>query len=176
MPCEAFFTTLDRYKGQIPLTDIMAWLEATDITFADVSGYLRFHPNHYVRNLIHSGPGYQTLVLCWRSGQRSPIHDHTGSTCGVKIIRGVATETVFEFAANEMIYPTTSRFLEEGAICGSEDSDMHQVSNLQPGADLVTLHIYSPPLLSMNTYSLVNRSVSRFVDPVNMEFVGGAGI
>ena len=51
------------------------------------------------------------------------------------------------------------------------------MSNLQrDGADLVTFHIYSPPLLWMNMYSLLDDSVSRFFDPVNDEFVSGAGI
>jgi DMSO/TMAO reductase YedYZ molybdopterin-dependent catalytic subunit len=44
-------------------------------------------------------------------------------------------------------------------VIGNEDGDLHQVSNLQAGsADLVTLHVYSPPLLRMTTYSLTDRT------------------
>ena len=51
------------------------------------------------------------------------------------------------------------------------------MSNLQPeGIDLVTLHIYSPPLYRMNMYSLVDAKVKQFFDPVNEEFFSGAGI
>jgi len=51
------------------------------------------------------------------------------------------------------------------------------VANLQPeGTDLVTLHIYSPPLYRMNMYSLVDAKVKQFFDPVNEEFFSGAGI
>src|SRR5205807_7632445 len=39
-------------------------------------------------------------VLCWRNGQRSPIHDHRGSSCGVRVLRGTMTETQFAFAPN----------------------------------------------------------------------------
>ena len=46
--------------------------------------------------------------------------------------------------------PERTRKLPEGFICATQDQDIHQISNLQPGnADLVTLHIYSPPLLVM---------------------------
>jgi cysteine dioxygenase len=38
-------------------------------------------------------------------------------------------------------------------VCAAEDSDIHQVANMQaPGLDLVTLHIYSPPITKMKTY------------------------
>ncbi len=80
-------------------------------------------------------------------------------------------------AANGMVYACESRELPEGATCYSEDLDIHQVSNLQADdRDLVTLHIYSPPLLKMNVYSLDSADVKEILDPVNMEFVSGAGI
>jgi cysteine dioxygenase len=76
-----------------------------------------------------------------------------------------------------MVYAVESRQLELNSICVSRDEDIHQMSNLQADdADLVTLHIYSPPLLSMNAYSLSEATVSQFVDPINEEFVGGGGI
>ena len=54
---------------------------------------------------------------------------------------------------------------------------MHQLSNLQAGnADLVTLHVYSPPLLRMNVFSLHGDAVREFFDPINDEFTSGAGI
>ena len=76
-----------------------------------------------------------------------------------------------------MIYPVASHELAEGAITVTHDDEMHQMSNLQrDGADLVTLHVYSPPLLYMSTYSLLDGSVTRFFDPINEDFSGGAGI
>lgn len=179
MPVSAvdFFADLTGYSERIPLEVLRHWLTKTTITYQDVQPFLRFHPGHYVRNLMFAGPAFQALVLCWRNGQRSPIHDHQGSSCAVKVLRGTAFETIFAHAANGMIYPTTTRPLEEGLITASEDADIHQMSNLQPDrADLVTLHLYSPPLLFMNTYSLLDASVARFVDPINVEFAGGAGI
>ena len=35
--------------------------------------------------------------------------------------------------------------------------------------DLVTLHIYSPPLYRMNMYSLMDAKMQQFFDPVNEE-------
>ncbi len=171
------FAELDRHRDAIPLDEIMAWLQNNEFDLEELEPWLRFDPERYQRNLLHSGPAYQALLLCWRNGQRSPIHDHRGSACGVKVLSGHATETTFDFAPNQMIYPLHSRDLAEGCVCGSFDADMHQISNLQPDdADLVTLHIYSPPLLRMNMYSLTDSQVQEFSDPVNAEYEYGGGI
>src|SRR5690349_4478254 len=97
--------------GPLPMADILDWLRKCPLSADDLSGYLIFSPDRYVRNRLHDGPAYQALVLCWRNGQRSPIHNHRGSACGVKVLRGAATETLFTRAPNGMVLPTSSREL-----------------------------------------------------------------
>lgn len=167
---------LDRHSDCVPLDELIEALAALDITLKDVDEFVCFGDDTYQRNLMHTGPGYQVLILCWASGQRSPIHDHRGSACGVRVLQGTLSETVFARSEIGLIYASETRQLREGGVCGSFDSDIHQVSNLQPpGRDLVTLHIYSPPLLVMGTYSLTDDHVGEFVPKVH-EFTHGAGI
>jgi cysteine dioxygenase len=174
---ECAFVGLDRVVGQLPLPIILDWLDEFPLTAHDVANFLVFSPERYVRNRLHTGPAYQALLLCWRNGQRSPIHNHRGSHCGVKVLRGVATETLFARAPNGMVLPVSSRDLRPGHICASADEDTHQISNLQAGgADLVTLHVYSPPLLRMEVFSLDNPAVNEWDDPVNDPFPLGGGI
>ena len=67
-----------------------------------------------------------------------------------------------------MLVTSGKNELPAGHVCGSQDGDIHQVSNLAPNdSALVTLHIYSPPLLRMGTYSLTNPEVRIFEDPVH---------
>jgi cysteine dioxygenase len=174
---ESVFAELDRVAGRLPLSVILDWFNEVPLTVEDLTSYLVFNPARYVRNRLHDGPAYQALVLCWRNGQRSPIHNHRGSNCGVKVLRGVATETAFARAPNGLVYPTSSRDLPPGHICASADEDVHQVSNLQAGgADLVTLHVYSPPLMRMEMFALDNPAVREWDDPVNDPFAFGGGI
>ncbi|MCP4247032.1 MAG: hypothetical protein GY778_08275 [bacterium] len=162
-----FLAELDEYPGSIPLDHLISRLGELAIGLDDVSPFARFGRESYQRNLMHAGPGYHALVLCWRAGQRSPIHDHNGSACGVRVIKGVGTETRFERTPEGLIFPTDTRTVETGAVCGSFDQDLHQVSNLQPASqDLITLHIYSPPLLRMGVYSLTDSKVTDFLDPI----------
>jgi cysteine dioxygenase len=169
------FHCLDKLTGPASLADLNAWLRRLDVDCTELTEFIRFSHRHYTRNLVRAGPFYHLLVLCWINGQRSPIHDHLGSSCGVRVLRGAATETFFEFAANGLIKATSSRELALGGVCASQDTDIHQLSNLQPGPlDLVTLHVYSPPLLSMGTYSLTDRT--RGQEPMFVEFSDAAGI
>jgi cysteine dioxygenase len=171
------FAALDRFDGQLPLAAIMEWLREDRLTLQDLSSYLTFNPARYVRNRLHDGPAYQALLLCWRNGQRSPIHNHRGSRCGVKVLSGVATETLFARSPNGLVVPVKSRDLPPGHTCASEDEDTHQLSNLQAGdADLVSLHIYSPPLLRMEVFSLDSPAVQGWDDPIHDPFIQGGGI
>jgi len=170
------FAELDDYKESVPLDLLTHRLTQLEISLDDVREQMQFGVTTYKRNLIHEGPAYQALVLCWRSGQRSPIHDHRGSKCGVRVLSGTATETLFNQTEDGWIYATGSRNFGESRVFGSQDSDIHQVSNLRPhGENLVTLHIYSPALLVMGTYSLTDATRGEFNDPV-YAFVDGAGI
>ena len=168
--------SLDSYTERIPLSVLRSGLEALSITVKDLQDFVRFRKERYQRNLIHQGPAYQALLLCWRNGQRSPIHDHRGSSCGVRILEGTATETIFERNTNGLVYPVSTVEMSVGQISATQDADIHQVSNLMPGADnLLTLHVYSPPLLVMGRYSLTESKVIEYRDPV-YEFSMGEGI
>ena len=63
-----------------------------------------------------------------------------------------------------------------GRCCASQDQDIHQISNIAAdGSDLVTLHVYSPPLLCMGQYSLTSPARVEFTDVIH-SFAEGAGI
>jgi cysteine dioxygenase len=171
------FARLDQVGGPLPLSTILEWFHDMPFTADNLAPYLIFRPERYVRNLLYTGPAYQALVLCWRNGQRSPIHNHRGSNCGVKVLRGIATETLFRKAPNGLIVPVSSRDLPTGHVCASSDEDVHQISNLQAGhADLVTLHVYSPPLVRMDMFALDSPAIQEWDDPINDPFPLGGGI
>src|SRR5947209_1770912 len=128
---------LSQFLGGLPdrpsveyLTD---GLTRHEIDCADVASCLRFSDRTYQRNLLRAGPAYQAWVLCWKNGQRSPIHDHTGSSCAVRVLRGTLTETLFAFAPIGHVKAVGSRDCGPGSVLGSADADLHQVSNLQGG-------------------------------------------
>lgn len=154
-PLRRLFEQWDHYRDAVPLDRLARGLKSLALTAADFGGYVIFGRDCYRRNRIHAGKAYEALLLCWAPGQRSPIHDHHGSACALRIIEGVATETRFEFSPCGLIYPVQTARLTAGAVTASYDTDIHQMGNLQSGrSNLITLHIYSPPLRRMGRYYL----------------------
>jgi cysteine dioxygenase len=171
---QPLFRYLDGLGGQAGLAELTAVLGSLRPGRDDLTDFVRFSDLGYTRNLVRAGRYYSVLVLCWKNGQRSPIHDHAGSNCCVRVLRGVLTETRFEFAADGQVKAVSSRDYPQGCVLASADLDLHQVANLQAGdAPLVTLHAYSPPLEHMGTYTLADRT--REFEPLSLEFCGAAG-
>lgn len=151
MKLDELLDRLDAHAGPIPIGELVKWLEAVDLDPDDVAPYVRFCDEEYQRNLLREGPGYQALILCWKPGQASPIHDHRGSACGVRVVQGTATEIVFEIGDGPMQERETHH-LQAGGVCGSYDTDTHIVVNQHETDPLVTLHVYTPPLRNYRRY------------------------
>lgn len=168
------FRLLDRLAARPDLNDLIAYLSQLDLSGGGFEEFIRFGEGHYQRNLVKAAPNYHVWVMCWKAGQRSPIHDHGSSVCAVRVLRGTATVTHFAWADSGDIKATHSEEVAVGGILGTQDGDLHQVSNLQGvGRELVTLHVYTPPLLRMGTYSILDATRSVDVWP---ECIEGGGI
>lgn len=123
------------------------------LTRADIEAACCFGARGYRRNTIASSPYYELLALCWRSGHCTPIHDHRGSSCAFRVIEGRGTEIRFKVTDSGLVCPIETTEMSPGFVCAAEDTDIHQVANMQAaGLDLVTLHIYSMPIAKMETY------------------------
>lgn len=167
---------LDQLTARAPIERLRELLEQTHVTLDDVREFVEFAPDHYQRNLVCTGEWYEILVICWLSGQRSPIHNHAHSTCGLKVLAGVCSETVFDHAPCGQVVALRTTHETVGHICATQDTDTHQVSNLQrAGQNLVTMHIYSPPLRAMQRFSITGGAAETWLPPV-MELAQGAGI
>lgn len=143
-------------KMELPLLE-QALLES-DLSIDDVQDACIFGDKNYHRNKIACSDWYDLLVICWKPGQASAIHDHTASSCGFKILTGVATEQVYERTGNrddegEFVRGVSQRSYACGEICLAQDQDIHRISNESASEKLVTLHVYSPPL-HMSFYKL----------------------
>src|SRR5262245_6994487 len=97
---DTLISYLDALDRRPSLRDLTDQLQKLDISCDDMAGFLLFDPRRYQRNLVRAGQWYHLWVMCWKNGQRSPIHDHTGSVCAVRILRGAATVTRFELTPN----------------------------------------------------------------------------
>jgi cysteine dioxygenase len=140
------FGRWDARSTPIPYEEIYGSLSRLDLDPDGLDGWAEFDDRSYRRVSVRRGEHYEALVLGWRSGQGSPIHDHCGSSCVVRVVRGCVTETRFVGSPCGRLVPWCSRALRVGSVLGCRGGGIHQMSNLEgPGVDLVTLHVYSPP-------------------------------
>jgi cysteine dioxygenase len=149
----ALIAYLDSLKGRADLGTLTKLLNGVEVSRCDIAPCCVFGTRGYKRNTITESPWYELLALCWHSGDVTPIHDHQGVSCAFRVIEGTGTEIRFKPTASGLICPAATIEMNPGYVCAADDADIHQVANMQaPGTDLITLHIYSPPIKKMNTY------------------------
>src|SRR4029077_6063209 len=112
----------------------------------EVEPYLQFSDERYSRNLVYKCEDFECLVLCWRPGQRSPIHDHANSICAVYTVDGLLSSDNYRKMGNGHIRADYSEDFKPGSVLSIQTTEIHQVSNLQDSTDLISLHLYRRPL------------------------------
>jgi cysteine dioxygenase len=122
---------------------------------AEIDPYVHFQENRYARNLVYRDPNFEVLVLCWKAGQRSPIHDHGNSICTVYTVDGILSADNYRRTPAGHIRADFSEDFTAGSVLSIQTTEIHQVSNLQDSTDLVSLHFYLSPLENNYVYSVL---------------------
>ena len=149
----ALIKTLESQKAVPELHQIFDWLREVNISEDELAPYVAFKEANYWRHRVFRNEFIEMLVLCWRPGHRTPIHDHNGSHGGVKIQEGRLWETIFVYDETKGLEYKSGRELSAGAVTGSEVPDIHQLGNPDVSEqDLITIHVYAPPLGVLHTY------------------------
>lgn len=153
---------LESLTGRADLDKLSDLLSGLQVNRQDIAPACVFGQRGYRRNTICESPWFELLALCWRSGDCTPIHDHKGVSCAFRVVEGQGTEIRFVPTPSGLICPAAAVPMNPGYVCAADEPDIHQVANMQaPGTDLVTLHIYSPPIKKMNVYE--------FATPISAE-------
>lgn len=152
-------------QNSIPsLEQIYAWLSTAEISAEELSPYIGFKEGNYWRHRVCRNQFVEMLVLCWRPGQRTPIHDHNGSHGGVRIWKGMLWETTFSFDPVTGLKYKSAREYAPGGVTGSDIPDIHQLGNPDVSdRDLITIHVYAPPLGVLHTYKPGSAEIDLYV-------------
>jgi cysteine dioxygenase len=143
--------SLDRRPGLDELAIKLSNLRPNSTALEKCVGYAK---DGYQRHIVKKNDHYELVTICWKPGQKTPIHDHVGSDCAFLIISGISTETIYEINQNGLVFPTNSIIRKSGEVCAAEEQDIHTVSN-DGDSGLVELHVYTPPLGEYNVYSSI---------------------
>ncbi|KAG2483436.1 hypothetical protein HYH03_017690 [Edaphochlamys debaryana] len=58
--------------------------------------YAFFNDVHYVRNLVEGNSNFELLVLCWKYGQVSRVHNHGSGHCWLTVLEGDMREVQYQ--------------------------------------------------------------------------------
>lgn len=126
----------------------------------ELTRYQHWSDDRYTRTRFYEGERFEILVLCWKEGQTSPIHDHAQSICTMVVLEGSAVTSLYDvvdtgkgpdapFGGKALVGEGTSA-LHVGSITTVYGGDIHRVGNpLGSGQRLMTIHFYLPPIPEM---------------------------
>lgn len=127
----------------------------------DWKEYCIYHPAFYARNLVEANEYFELIVLCWQEGQKSPIHNHAGSSCWMACLEGTIEETYYHIVEPDEqktangICPNlrkgTSSQMHQGDVGYIHDEIALHVIRPVEGHG-VSLHLYSPPIKNCSIY------------------------
>jgi len=112
-----------------------------------------FRRGRYTRNIVGYSPNqFIALLLCWEAGQQSPIHDHAGAHCFMKMLTGRLTEERFDRSEDGGVCMEVTQAshldantLEQSVAFIHDAVGLHRISNPSNTEVAVSLHVYSPP-------------------------------
>lgn len=156
-------TIFDDIKIAEDLTEL---INSFKLESSDWKEFVHFDLNKYTRNLIGLGKDdrFGLMILAWGPGQKSPIHDHDGSHCIMRVLKGNLVETLYNkcgqgmdsdssFEESEHYSKTRETKLITGETAYINDKiGWHRVSNASIHETAVSLHLYAPPIEKCKTY------------------------
>jgi cysteine dioxygenase len=139
---------------EMKLPDLRRFVSNLKVERSEIEPHILFTDERYARNLVYKSEDFECLVLCWRPGQRSPIHDHANSICTVYTVEGLLSSDNYRKTATGHVRADYSEDFKPGSVLSIQTTEIHQVSNLQDSADLISLHFYLGPLENSFLYSV----------------------
>ncbi len=146
-----------------------SWQETADRVVAALRGrlpgpgllsaeQLAGDPSGYQTHLVHAEPdgSFSVVVMVWRPGQRTPVHDHL-TWCVTAVLQGTEYEEVYANRRDHL--ETVGRNANPvGTVSGfAPPGDIHQVTNIGD-AVAVSMHVYGTDI------TRVGSSVRRVYD------------
>jgi cysteine dioxygenase len=173
------FNTIEELKlkaRDLRLPDLRRVISNLRPEQGEIEPFIQFNDERYTRNLVYKTDDFECLVLCWKPGQRSPIHDHANSICAVYTLKGLMSADNYRKTSNGHIRADYSEDFKPGSILTIQTTEIHQVSNLQDSSELISLHFYLGPLENSYLYSVTDAAYQMYPRTYTRVFTLADGI
>jgi cysteine dioxygenase len=106
----------------------------------------------YNRKLLYKNGEVELLIMNWSELECAP-HDHGQSHGWIQVISGTSKNTVYEVTPNHLPTELFHEYHQEGNYFYAPKKGIHTMK-ASLNTNLVTLHLYSPPIKGMMVYDL----------------------
>ena len=140
-------------------------LQSIKFPTSTFESYCSWSNESYTRNCIINNEKFELILLCWEPGQTTPIHDHGGEECWVKIIDGDFKETIYKEEETGSLNAVSSKVAKPNDITYMIDfMGFHSLENLADKRS-ISLHLYAKPIrrcnvLDKNTGKIKNKDLT----------------
>ena len=129
--------------GKFTTKSVHGVVSECDIWDEDIEKWVDYdYPvsDSYGRKMVHNGGFFEVMIMSWRPGDYSGIHDHGKAEFGAVKIFGAAEHAIFKLEKQKLT--TISReIVKSGTTLKVAPSLIHQMGN--PGeSNFFTLHVY----------------------------------
>lgn len=106
----------------------------------------------YNRELLYKNDEVELLVMNWSQLECAP-HDHGNSFGWIQVLSGTSRNSVYEVNGNGLPIELFHADHQKGTYFYAPKKAIHKMKAYSH-TDLVTLHLYSPPITGMIVYDL----------------------
>ena len=107
----------------------------------------------YNRKLLYKNEEVELLVMNWSQLECAP-HDHGNSHGWIQVLSGTSLNTVYEISGNGLPAELFHEYHHKGKFYYASKKAIHKMMKASNNTDMVTLHLYSPPITGMIVYDL----------------------
>ncbi|KAI7837288.1 hypothetical protein COHA_008902 [Chlorella ohadii] len=154
---------------------------AARLDAADWRALAKFCDSHYVRHLVDENGDFEMILICWKKGQASRVHNHAQSHCWLNVLSGGVEELRFTtgdtpVGAEPAVAPRLPGVISAHAPCPlltpagvgkvglggtayiNDTIALHAVRCDDAACDAageegaVSLHVYAPPIRRVKLY------------------------
>ncbi len=141
-------------------TTINHIIRSININPKDIEKYTSWSEDCYTRNCIINNEKFELILICWCKGHKTPIHDHGGQECWVKVIEGELEEVIYKKNENDELIAIRSSKSKANQVTYMKDfMGFHSLENISPNRS-ITLHLYAKPIRKCNIF---NEDLKKFV-------------
>jgi cysteine dioxygenase len=127
-------------------------IQATNLPLNTYLDCCSWSKDIYTRNCIFENEKFELILICWEANQSTPIHDHGGEECWVKIVDGSFKETIYKWDQNNKLVDIKSIISTTNDVTYMVDfMGFHRLENLSDKRSL-SLHLYAKPIRNCNVF------------------------